>query len=550
MQNLQDLVTTFLKRNSNLLSNASREKLIYDAVAQKFVMPLNTGTLATWTPPHSTGRSPKDTYIVRHKESEAKIDWSSANCIPMGEDVFQSIFQDAMRTLSEKRTLYSLNRVVGADSRYALPILTISGNPLSALFVDNMFRPVPKDISRSIFADRPFFLLALPYNYLDADKYAGKLRKMDGCDNSSLCVAMDFDARLGIVYGSAYLGSLKKLIFTVMNYYLPDEGILPLHCSANEGPDGACALLLGLSGTGKTTLSADPDRALIGDDEHGWSDHGVANFENGCYAKLINLNPQKEPEIFWATFHPDHYLKHGALVENLMVYPDGTFNFNDDRLTQNSRASYPLRYNSNVKESAVSGHPKTILFLAADAYGVLPPIAKLTPEQAMFWFIMGYTSKLAGTETGVTEPQATFSRFFGGPFMPRLPKDYADLLGEKMKQHQVKVYAINTGWSGGPYGVGSRIDINLTRAIVNAALQGALEQVEFERDPVFKVLIPKSCPDVPAEMLKPINTWSDKQRFHDQANRLARLFQDHFNKNFAGKVVDNIATECPISSAP
>ena len=525
--------------------NPSRKKMIADAVEQKCCVVLPTGTLATWTPVHSTGRSPKDTYIVRRSESEAAIDWSSPNCIPMAPETFDMIFDDAMRILHRKSRVYALDRVVGADSAYALPILTVTDNPLSALFVDNMFRPVPADIEASIFAGRPFTLISIPTDMLDGGKYEGRLRKLPSGKTCGIAVTVDFDRRIGIVFGSAYMGSMKKLIFTVMNYYLPAEGILPLHCSANEGPDGRSALLLGLSGTGKTTLSADPERALLGDDEHGWNDAGVANFEYGCYAKLINLNPQKEPDIFQATFHADHYLDHGAIVENLMVYPDGSFDLDDERFTPNSRASYPLRYNSNVKPSACSGHPSTCLCLGADAYGVLPPVAKLTPEQAMFWFMMGYTSKLAGTETGVTEPEATFSRFFGAPFMPRNPSDYTDLLGAKLKKHQVPVYLVNTGWSGGPFGVGSRMDINLTRAMVRAALDGSLAHVEFVADPLFKVLIPKTCPGVPPEMLTPINTWADKAAFAEHAGKLAAKFRAHFDKNFRGKVSEAVTAQCP-----
>ncbi|MCK5738850.1 phosphoenolpyruvate carboxykinase (ATP), partial [bacterium] len=406
-------------------------------------------------------------------------------------------------------------------------------------------RPVPENSRDSIFAEKPFFLLSLPYDYLDSNRYADKLRHLPNGDTSPLCVVMDYDKRIGIVYGSAYMGSMKKLIFTVMNYYLPEKNILPLHCSANEGPDGNSALLLGLSGTGKTTLSADPERALLGDDEHGWNDTGIANFEYGCYAKLINLNPQKEPDIFQATFHHAHYLEHGSIVENLMVYPDGKFDLNDDRFTQNSRASYPLVYNSNVKPSACSGHPKTILFLTADAYGVLPPLAKLTPDQAMFWFIMGYTSKLAGTETGITDPQATFSRFFGAPFMPRNPSDYADLLGKKMQVHEAQVFSINTGWSGGPHGIGARIDLNLTRAMVRAAFNGELDNITLQPDPIFKILVPEKCPGVPSEILNPINTWADKDAFHEQADKLAGQFISHFEKSFKGKVRPEIAAACP-----
>ncbi|MBN1465048.1 phosphoenolpyruvate carboxykinase (ATP) [candidate division KSB1 bacterium] len=541
----RERIDTLLKDVNKIYMDPSRKKLIADSIEQKCCVVLQTGTLATWTPVHSTGRSPKDTYIVKRPESEDTIDWTSPNCIPMEPSTFDMIFDDAVHLLAAKQHLYVLHRVVGADSSYALPIMTVTDDPLSGLFVDNMFRPVPQDIHKSIYADKPFLLVSVPWDYLDTARYQGRLRSVGDGRTSEIAVVADFDKRVGIVFGSAYMGSLKKLIFTVMNYYLPADGILPLHCSANEGPNGDCACLLGLSGTGKTTLSADPERALLGDDEHGWNDNGIANFEYGCYAKLINLNPAKEPDIYRATFHVDHYLDHGAIVENVMVYPDGTMDLNDERFTPNSRSSYPLRYNANIKESAVSGHPRTILFLTADAYGVLPPVTKLTTEQAMLWFIMGYTSKLAGTETGVVEPQATFSRFFGEPFMPRRPSDYSDLLGKKMQQHHVPVYLINTGWSGGAYGVGSRMDINLTRAMVRAALNGDLEKVEYELDPVFKVQTPQSCPGVPDDLLHPINTWTDKGAFKANAEKLAAKFAAHFDKNFKGKVDARIEAACP-----
>ena len=420
-------------RRTRVLSNPTRAKMIADAVDHREAFRMATGTLATWTAPESTGRSPKDTYIVRRPGSEGAVDWTSPNCLPLEPSTFEMILADALEELGRKDRLYEIDRVVGADSSWALPVKGITCNALGALFLENMFRPVPPDVGRSIFASRPFTLLSLPYSRLDPVRYDGRLRKLPDGRTSGLAVVMDFDHSIGIVFGSSYMGSMKKLIFTVMNYYLPEAGILPLHCSANEGPAGDTALLLGLSGTGKTTLSADPERALIGDDEHGWNDSGIANFEYGMYAKLINLNPAKEPEIYRATFHPAHYLEQGSIVENLMVYPDGSFDLDDGRYTENSRASFRLGELSNVKAAAVGGHPSTILFLTADADGVIPPISRLTPGQAMFWFMMGYTSKLAGTETGVTEPQATFSRFFGAPFMPRQPGDYTGLLGRKMK---------------------------------------------------------------------------------------------------------------------
>jgi len=357
---------------------------------------------------------------------------------------------------------------------------------------------------------------------------------------------MDFDEMVGLVYGSAYCGSMKKLMFTVMNYLLPGDGILPLHCSANEGERGDSALLLGLSGTGKTTLSADPGRALLGDDEHSWDDNGIANFEGGCYAKLINLRQDKEPEIWNATFRRADPAEHGALIENCMVYPDGHFDVDDERLTPNSRVSYPLSSLSNIKADPVSGHPRTILFLAADANGVLPPVARLNDAQAMLWFLMGYTSKLAGTETGVTTPKSTFSRFFGAPFMPRHPDHYASLLGEKMKQHGTDVYLVNTGWSGGAYGEGERMDINLTRAIVEAAIGGQLREVEYAEDELFHVSIPRSCPGVPPEVLFPRNTWQDKQAYDERAGALAADFSRHFDAAYGGKKLDPaVIAACP-----
>jgi phosphoenolpyruvate carboxykinase (ATP) len=422
-----------LQKHSNLRENISREELISQAVENKEAIVTNNGTLATWTPAHSTGRSPKDTYIVKNPESELHIDWSSANNIGMNPQTFALILEDALKVIDKKETLFTTDRVIGADSKFALPVKTICDKALNQVFIDNMFRPIPEDLNKSVFAEDEFFLIALPNDKLDKDRYKGLVRDMPNGETSDICVVVDFDKKIGIVYGSSYMGSMKKLMFTVMNYYLPFKGVLPLHCSANEGKNGDSALLLGLSGTGKTTLSADPERALLGDDEHGWSDNGIFNFENGCYAKMIDIKPENEPEIYKAVMHDAEYTKHGSIIENAMIYPNGDIDFFDARYTPNSRASYPLSFLENIKESSVSGHPNTILFLTADAYGVIPPISKLTKEQAMLWFLMGYTSKLAGTETGVTEPQATFSRFFGQPFMPCNPNIYAEMLGEKME---------------------------------------------------------------------------------------------------------------------
>ncbi len=535
-----------LARHAHVHGNPSRAALVEAALRNRDVIASACGALAVWTPPESTGRSPKDTYMVRRKESESTIDWDSPNCVPLDPSTFEMLWEDAVAALARRPEIFYVDRVVGADSHYALPVRTIGDRAITSIFADNMFRPVPNDIERSVYHRRPFTLIALPYEKLDRARYEGRLRKMPDGRTSNMAIVIDYDQMLGLVYGSAYCGSVKKLMFTVMNYVLPGDGILPLHCSANEGKGGDTALLLGLSGTGKTTLSADSTRALLGDDEHGWSDDGVANFENGCYAKLINLRQDKEPEIWQATFREATPVEHGALVENCMMYPDGTFDVDDDRLTPNSRVSYPLSSLSNIKSPPVGGHPKTILFLAADANGVLPPVSRLTPDQAMLWFLMGYTSKLAGTETGITEPVSTFSRFFGAPFMPRNPDVYARMLGEKLAKHGSSVYLVNTGWSGGPYGEGSRMDINLTRAMVRAALSGELANVETVNDPLFHVGVPKSCPGVPAEVLVPRNTWKDKSAYDARAKKLAAEFAATFDKNYGGKGISQaVASQCP-----
>jgi len=536
------------REEGGVFRNMPRADLIQACVDRREALVSHGGALATWTPPESTGRSPLDTLIVRHTESEDRIDWSAPNNIPVDPHTFQMLVDDALATLHNSEQVFVTDRVVGADPTHAMPVTTVANRALTALFTLNMFRPVPDDIAKSCFAEEPFVLLVCPWDKLDPKRYRGRLREDPRLGHTStMAVAMDFDRRLGVVYGSAYCGSVKKLMFTVMNFLLPFENILPLHCSANEGEDGKVALLLGLSGTGKTTLSADPDRSLLGDDEHSWSPNGVANFENGCYAKLIDLDPVKEPEIHHACFHQAEYRKHGAIIENAMMYPDGTFDLHDDRLTPNSRGSYPLTYLHNIKPGSVGGHPSVILFLTADANGVIPPVSKLTREQAMLWFLMGYTSKLAGTETGITEPRSVFSRFFGAPFMPGKPDVYAHMLGEMMDKHDTGVYLVNTGWSGGPYGTGRRMDINLTRAMVAAAIDGALESASFTPDPVFKVLVPDSCPGVPdAAILAPVNTWSDKAAYEERARKLAADFAAQWDKAYADKgLEDSIEEACP-----
>ncbi len=525
-----------LEKHGKVAKNPTRAEMVHHAIDKGEALVSADGALTTWTPPESTGRSPKDTLIVERMDGSGKnIDWTAANCIPVAPDTFEMLWADALETLGGKETVFVTERVIGADPTYALPVRTVTDRAVTASFSDNMFRPVPGDIAKSIYADKGFTLLALPYDKIPYEKYEGRLRKLPNGQTSDMAIIADFDNRLGLVYGSAYCGSCKKLMFTVMNYMLPGDGILPLHCSANEGEDGNSAMLLGLSGTGKTTLSADPTRALLGDDEHGWNEGGIANFENGCYAKLINLRQDKEPEIWNATFRKAPVEEHGAIIENCMMYMNGTFDVDDERLTPNSRVSYPLTSLSNIKKNPVAGHPNTILFLAADANGILPPVAKLDQAQAMFWFLMGYTSKLAGTETGVTEPKSTFSRFFGAPFMPRHPDHYATLLGQQMAKHGTQVYLVNTGWSGGGVGVGQRMKISHTRAMINAILTGKLDDVAKTPDPFFGVEVPQSCPDVPAEVLNPRNTWKDKAAYDATAADLTRRFANNF-KQFEDKV--------------
>ena len=525
--------------------NPPRRELIAEAIRRREAIVAESGALATWTPPHSTGRRPRDTYIVDRPEVHDHVDWASPYCNSLPAEVFAELVADAVARLRSKRRLYLVERSLGADPRYALKVRVVTDRALHALFVDNLFRPVSP--GPSVLGDEPFDLLVLPYDRLDPGKYTGKLRfDPEVGRTSDIAVAMDLAGRAGVIIGSAYLGSVKKLMFTVMNYLLPGVGVLPLHCAANAGKGGDVALFLGLSGTGKTSLSTDPERPLIGDDEHGWSAEGIFNFEGGCYAKLIGLSPDKEPGIHRAVMHHAPPLEHGAIIENAMVYPDGRVDFSDPRLTETSRASYPLGFLPAAVPGGRAGHPAAIFFLTADAYGVLPPIARLDPPGAMFWFLMGYTSKLAGTETGVMEPVATFSRFFGEPFMPRRPGVYTGMLGEKLRVHGVRVYLVNTGWVGGPYGVGRRIDISLTRRMIAAALAGELERVGYREDPIFKLRVPAACPGVPGVVLDPARAWADRAAYRRKAEELAASFRRHFVRAFARvDIPPEVAARCP-----
>ncbi len=460
-----------------------------------------------------TGRSPNDKFIVKESTSEHEIWWGDVNR-PFSEEKFNQIWYRVQAYL-QGNDIFVQDCYVGADEKHRIPLRVITEYAWHSLFARNMFIRI---------LDENELKNHVPeYTIIDLPKFHA-VPELDGT-NSEAFILVNFKEKLILIGGTSYAGEIKKSAFTVMNYLLPKKNILSMHCSANVGPKGDTAIFFGLSGTGKTTLSTDPNRALIGDDEHGWSDDGVFNFEGGCYAKVIRLSPEAEPEI-WETTR-----KFGTILENVAIdsywrRPD----FNDSTFTENTRASYPITHLENIVEEGKAGHPQNIVFLTADAFGVLPPISRLTPEQAMYHFLSGYTAKVAGTERGVTEPQATFSTCFGAPFMPQHPSVYAKLLGEKIKKHEVKCWLVNTGWTGGPYGVGHRMEIKYTRAMLNAALDGKLDDVPYVEDPIFKVHVPTECPGVPNEVLIPENTWQDKEAYRQKAKELAAKFAENFKQ--------------------
>lgn len=476
---------------------------------------------------HHTGRSPNDRFIVREGESAGEIWWGKANK-PMEPEQFERIHQRLLAYLQGK-DLFVQDCFAGADSEYRLPVRLISTYAWHGMFARNMFiAPPPAD-------HRGFIPL---FTVINAPRFHAN-PDTDGT-NSEAFILVSLEKRLVIIGGTSYAGENKKSIFSVLNYLLPKRGVLPMHCSANVGEQGDVALFFGLSGTGKTTLSADPRRNLIGDDEHGWSDRGVFNFEGGCYAKVINLSPEAEPEIFATT------RRFGTILENVaMDYATRRIDLNDQTLTENTRASYPLSYIPDTVTEGMAGHPRNIVMLTADAFGVMPPLARLTPEQAMYHFMSGYTAKLAGTERGVTEPHATFSACFGAPFMPLPPSVYGLLLKEKICKHNVHCWLVNTGWSGGPYGVGQRMPIKYTRALINAALDGSLSGVGFSSDPVFGLQVPTTCPGVPAELLNPRSTWHDKVAYDEKAASLARAFHRNF-ADLADDVDEEVRAAAPL----
>lgn len=469
----------------------------------------NTGALSVTTGKY-TGRSPEDRYIADEQSVHNEINWGKINK-PFEPSKFQSLYNRITAYL-ENRELYIFDGFAGADKEFRLPIRVINEYASQNLFIHQLLiRPTCEELDSFC----PGFTIICAPGFK-------AIPELDGT-NSEAFIILSFEKKTVIIGGTQYAGEIKKSVFSIMNYLLPKRNVFPMHCSANIGKDGDVALFFGLSGTGKTTLSADPGRKLIGDDEHGWSDNGVFNFEGGCYAKCINLSKENEPQIWDA-------IKFGTLVENVVYSEEMEPDYADDSLTENTRAGYPVDYIPNAELSGLGGQPKTVVFLTADAFGVLPPVAKLTKEQAMYHFMSGYTSKLAGTERGITEPQATFSTCFGAPFMPYHPSVYAKLLGEKIDKYGSGVYLINTGWSGGPYGVGKRMKISYTRAMVTAALEGKLDEVEYVLDPIFNILVPKSCPGVPDEILNPKNTWANPDDYDKAAHELAVRFVENFKK--------------------
>jgi len=475
----------------------------------------NTGALIIKTGKF-TGRSPKDKFIVKDEVTASEVNWNDFN-LPIEEKYFFQLKEKMMQYLADKE-IWVRDCYACADEKYRLSLRVINENPANNLFCYNMFiRPTEAQLEN--FTPQ-WHIIQAPGFKADA--------AVDGTRQDNFAI-MSFKHKTILIAGTGYTGEMKKGIFSMLNFILPVRAnVLSMHCSANMGKNGDTAVFFGLSGTGKTTLSADPNRMLIGDDEHGWTDTGVFNFEGGCYAKTIDLSEDKEPEIYRA-------IRPGALVENT-TFIEGTniIDFASKAITENTRVSYPLTFISNALEPSIGNIPKNIFFLTCDAYGILPPISKLTPGQAMYQFISGYTAKVAGTEAGVTEPKATFSACFGAPFLPLHPGKYAAMLGERMKKHNVNIWLINTGWSGGPYGVGKRMKLSYTRAIISAALEDKLSNAEFEADPVFGILIPKECPGVPAEILNPRNTWADKNQYDSKAKELAAGFVKNFEKYASG----------------
>lgn len=502
--------------------------MLYEqAVRRREADIMHLGPLVVRTGDH-TGRSANDKFIVKEPTTEQDIWWGPVN-VSISQNQFDDLFR-RIRAYLQNRDVFIFDGYAGADDRYRMPVRIITEYAWHSLFARNMFKREFEPEKLSNF-EPDFTVIDMP-NFRADPLYDGT--------NSQTFIVVDFGKRLVLIGGTAYSGEIKKSIFTAMNYYLPKLGVLSMHCSANYGNDSDdVALFFGLSGTGKTTLSNDTERVLIGDDEHGWSDKGVFNFEGGCYAKVIRLDPEGEPLIY------DTTRLFGTILENVAYFPDSRrVNLDDDTLTENTRASYPITHMSNADRSGIAGHPKNIIFLTADAFGVMPPIARLTEEQAMYHFLSGYTAKVAGTERGVKDPQATFSACFGAPFMPLHPVSYAQLLGEKIRLHNCNVWLVNTGWTGGAFGTGERMKLAYTRRMVSAALNGELANVELYQDPHFGLMVPVSVDGIPDTVLRPRDTWQSGDEYDKQASKLAGMFASNFEQ-FADRVSEGVRKAGP-----
>ncbi len=503
-----------IKNVKNIYWNLSTAQLYEKIVGNKEGMLAHMGPVCIETGQH-TGRAPNDKFIVRESSSEENVWWGKVNR-PFTVDQFEALYSRVLAYLQGK-DLYIQDCCAGADPDHQLHIRVITQNAWHSLFARNMFIQI-KDPEKLENHDPGFTIIHVP------DFQA--VPEIDGT-NSEVFVVVDYGRQLVLIGGTSYAGEIKKSVFSVLNYLLPQKhNVLSMHCSANIGKNNESAIFFGLSGTGKTTLSADPERQLIGDDEHGWSDKGVFNFEGGCYAKVIRLSEEAEPEIFDCT------RRFGTILENVVIDPETRrLDLDNASLTENTRASYPISHIANAEPTGMGAHPKHVIMLTCDAYGVMPPVSKMTPEQAMYHFISGYTAKVAGTEKGLSrEPSAIFSTCFGAPFMTLHPSVYANLLGEKIAKHKVSCWLVNTGWTGGPYGVGNRMEIAHTRAMIHAILDGSLNSVETEADPIFGLHIPKSVPNVPDEVLNPRNTWKKKNEYDIKAQELATQFIENFKQ--------------------
>lgn len=500
-----------LLAGDNVQTQLSVPQLVEKVLSRNEGVLTSTGAVKAETGKY-TGRSPKDKYIVEEASVKDKIDWGPVNQ-PISEEVFNKLYNKVVDYLKVKEEIFVFKGFAGADESSRLPIQVVNEYAWHNLFAHTLFiRPNEEELRGH---ESDFTILSAPNFKADPE--------VDGTGSETFII-VSFERRTILIGGTEYAGEMKKSIFSIMNYLLPEAGILPMHCSANVGREGDVALFFGLSGTGKTTLSADTNRKLIGDDEHGWSSNGVFNIEGGCYAKTINLSREKEPQIFDA-------IRFGAVLENVVVDPQTRVaDYDDKSLTENTRAAYQMQAIDNIVIPSIAGHPNTIIFLTADASGVLPPISKLSKEQAMFHFLSGYTSKLAGTERGVTSPEATFSTCFGSPFLPLPATRYAEMLGDKIDEHDSKVYLVNTGWTGGAYGTGSRMKLAYTRAMIQAALEGELANIETIKDDIFGLEIPLHVPGVPDEVLQPIKTWADPAAYNKAAKDLAAQFRENFKK--------------------